>query len=98
VLLRSLGLSYREYFDRLWRPVIAGSVMAWGVRELLERMVKASALDLIWSLTAGTLLGVAMFVSLVGLMWVALGRPPGPEHIVISRLGIWWRSRSAAAV
>jgi lipopolysaccharide exporter len=86
LLFNRLQLSYRGYFSRIWRPILASGVMAYGVhwvtRALPFENVQQSAL----TLAAGVGTGVVLYPVVLVALWMACGRPDGAEAILYRRI------------
>lgn len=94
--LREFGLGPLEWLRCTWRPLTAAAVMALALfwTGLGWALPPASTAAALLPLTAGVLLGAATYVAGLGALWLACGRPAGPESLV---LGLAWRVAGAVA-
>jgi len=72
---RVLRLSFVEIVRIKWRTLVSTGAMA-GVLLWMP--------DTLWQIAAGA----AVYVACQFVLWIASGRPEGPEHFVFTRLGI----------
>lgn len=87
LVARALALRPTIYPAVLWRPLIAAFVMSIGLL-LLTGELNAGALAHypLWQLAVTIPLGVMMYASALALLWLASGRPPGAESLLLERL------------
>lgn len=86
VLFRQLQLPYARYFSRIWRPLLAGAAMGGAVLAVVQSLPSESALEAGRTLLAGIAVGVLSYSALVVALWLASGRPEGPEAALYRRL------------
>ncbi len=97
-LQRRLGIPATVFFRAVMRPLVAATLMAVVVRasspEFSPGMPMASATA--W-LVIGVVIGVVTYLIVTATMWLAAGRPPGPELLVLERVMPLIRGRHPAA-
>jgi O-antigen/teichoic acid export membrane protein len=90
---RACSVRVGRLFGALWRPLVAGLVMALA-QELAGRHGQGVlALTLLLKLVTAAL----VFPASLGLLWLASGRPPGIEAQLVGMLSAWRRSRRRTA-
>jgi lipopolysaccharide exporter len=86
LMKRYIGTSVRELAGAAWRPFSAAATMAVAVYLLdANNFGLAGVLAPYIRLVAGIVSGVALYVLLVGALWMATGRNDGLERIVLER-------------
>jgi len=78
---RVLPVKVGDLIARLWRPVIAGGVMAACVLAVHSRAPDIPVIRL----TIDTAIGVIAYPATIVLLWTLAGRPRGPEAAVVNR-------------
>lgn len=83
----------------VWRPLLAASLMFAVVKAFVGRVHHESdpTLQTAAELLAAIALGVAVYVSLVLLLWAACGRPQGAERMALNRVRARLRRAPAAS-
>lgn len=91
VILRTLQLPVARFLQALWRP-LAGSTALFVVVDAFCRAVPAgvSGPVLVGCLLAAILLGIATYILVVALLWVAAGKPTGSETSAVSAARQGW--------
>jgi uncharacterized membrane protein YqaE (UPF0057 family) len=79
---RIVGISFKQYFDTLYRPLLASAIMAVVVIAANVLMPLSGN----YRLMADIVLGAAAFLGSAWLLWHAAGRPCTPESDVFDRL------------
>lgn len=99
VLLRRLDISLTDYVSRLWRPVVACTLMAYAVHRLLEALpAMGSSLSALPVLGTAIVTGICAYLTAVAILWFAALRPSGAEQLIWRRLCAWRRPASNAKV
>jgi O-antigen/teichoic acid export membrane protein len=100
ILMRQLKIGVAELFARIWRPVIATTLMVLSVRTVAGQLPAAEGTSsLILQLLGLVSLGASVYCALVLALWYASRMPAGAERFVVdavsARLGpmAFWRSR-----
>jgi O-antigen/teichoic acid export membrane protein len=84
------------FLGAVYRPAIAALVMAFAVRTVLPPFDPAlSQLREVQWLAAGVATGVAVYASVLMLLWVAAGKPNGAERLLIDKARFMLKSRVA---
>jgi lipopolysaccharide exporter len=78
VLMKPLDLTIRDFTVTLWRPVTAGLAMTSVVLGINAAFTFNGLLRLIVDIGVGA----AIYGAAIFLMWVAIGRPEGPEQLL----------------
>ena len=87
ILVRTLKLSPFAYFGALTRPLIASLVMGFVLHLVLPgRGLDNGIVDAISWLVVGSVVGVLVYPPVVGLLWLASGRPQSVEVALFTRL------------
>ena len=87
ILFKTLGLSASNYFRVIWRPFFAAGTMGLSIYMLAVELAKhGTSMAPGWQLAVLIPAGVAIYVSALGLLWFAVGKPQGAETIVLARL------------
>lgn len=82
ILARTLELSGREIVDALWRPLAASLAMTLVVLGTNAILAFSGSLRL----AGDVVLGAATYVAAILTTWHLLGRPEGPETIVLGAI------------
>lgn len=85
LLLRSLRISVLEYTGRLIRPLIAAVAMGLAVHLAHSSALLNDASPAI-QLAALVLFGAVVYVAMLLLLWISIGRPAGAEHMLWNRI------------
>lgn len=81
------GISVVSHITVAWRSLASGLVMAGGVLGL-QWVYSGMALDSpLILLAASVVAGIALYVGCHGLLWLAVGRPTGPESRALAVAG-----------
>jgi lipopolysaccharide exporter len=102
VAIRRLEIRIREIILQIWRSVLACTIMvvtlvAFGRGWTSPTLVSASSASVGLQLAETVLLGAAIYVASVSLLWLLTGRPRGPESDLLAQiLQIFKRPRSAS--
>ncbi len=84
ILRKSIGLSLREVWPRVWRSLVAVVVM-WGALHLVAPDMQATtSLDAAWRLAIAAGIGGAVYAAAVVGLWNLSGRPQGVEQLLIN--------------
>lgn len=87
LVARCLQLSGVQFLGSLYRPFFAALVMAGAVLLVKANLVlREVTLDYVLALFLCAVVGAAVYVAVVYLMWRGAGRPPGPEEFTFARL------------
>jgi len=81
-LMKPYGLTVRDYAVTLWRPLAAGLTMAVAVLAVN----RAIGFTGNWRLFLDVAVGLASYVGALMLLWLAVGRPGGPEQELLTFL------------
>jgi len=91
VFLRTTPMKLVDIVRPCWRPVIAAPIMFIAVRRFLELWDdRESFFGALTSLFGGAAFGAVVYVSLVGALWFAVGRPEATETAILRRVGPLW--------
>jgi len=84
---KMVGIGLFSFISAIARPLIASLIMIIIIHYCLPVYTDAMSLisAAIW-LMAGIAIGVASYILVVFLQWLALGRPNGAEELVISKI------------
>ncbi|MBU6499349.1 MAG: oligosaccharide flippase family protein, partial [Rhodospirillales bacterium] len=94
--MRHLALPWWRLLAHLWRTLAASAAMAGGLWALgLGWNNVADAPAATRALLAAVPLGASFYVAAVLLLWVAAGRPDGPERDALAMAGRVWRGGAA---
>jgi len=85
VVLRMLQISIGAFAAKVWRPTAAATVMYFAVHEYVRYSADAAHLPEVLQLLVAVSLGAVCYLSIVWLLWVACGRPPGAEQAALER-------------
>jgi hypothetical protein len=84
---RVFRLRWAEHGSVLWRPAVAAFGMAFLVREYLAwTELGFAASNALLALASAVALGIAVYVSLTGLLWAVSGFPHSAEVRVVRAL------------
>lgn len=87
VIFRVLDIKVAEFTSRIWRPLLAATIMFFVVRAFIAATavhgLNPHGLPM---LLASVVLGAAVFAALLGLLWTLTGRPRSVEARVINML------------
>jgi lipopolysaccharide exporter len=86
MLLPALEARLRDYVRPLWRPVLAAAAMYFVLRAVSEPSVGLSASLQMFALARSIVLGATVYVVVVLLSWLAVGRPTATETLVLERV------------
>jgi len=81
-LMKPYGLTVRDYAVTLWRPLAAGLTMAVVVLAVNHAIGFTGN----WRLFLDVGVGLASYVGALMLLWLAVGRPGGPEQELLTFL------------
>jgi O-antigen/teichoic acid export membrane protein len=83
-LRRLVGMPVRAFALAVLRPVTSSVLMAVVVRSILPAysLAMGPATALAW-LLIGIATGIVTYMVVDGLLWLAAGRPPGAERIIL---------------
>jgi peptidoglycan biosynthesis protein MviN/MurJ (putative lipid II flippase) len=86
VLFKQLQLGLGEFLGSIWRPVVASATMGLSVHWVIASLgADGSFSGAVGQLLIGLPAGVALYVSVLYLLWTASGRPPSAERTVMLR-------------
>ena len=87
VLFKTLKISVGSYSRAIWRPLLAAAAMGLIVRALGQQLAQgAVTLTPAWQLAVLVPTGVAIYVSTLAVLWLAVGKPVGAETMLLARL------------
>ena len=87
LVLRSVQGSWTQIAAVMWRPLVAATVMAVGVRSWLGNADgQADTLEQLLVLLAAIVLGAIIYSVMMLLLWWLSGRPEGAERFVADRV------------
>lgn len=81
-LARGLGIPFRDVIVTLWRPLLAASVMAGAVLSINEVFGLTGPARLL----SDVVIGAVVYCAALMIMWISIGRPPGPEATLYNRV------------
>jgi O-antigen/teichoic acid export membrane protein len=82
-----IGVGAEVFARAIIRPALASTLMALIVRWVLPAYERSMSMQHAASLlTGGVALGIAVYASAAGLLWVVAGRPASAERIVLERV------------
>jgi O-antigen/teichoic acid export membrane protein len=91
MLRRDAGIRFADLWVRVWRVTLGASAMLIVLFVALPRptdaTVPAAALLLLIKVVAGA----ALYIAAVSAMWLACGRPEGPERRILQLAQQWWK-------
>ncbi|MEO8444918.1 MAG: polysaccharide biosynthesis C-terminal domain-containing protein, partial [Gammaproteobacteria bacterium] len=98
IITRFLSLRVLDLVIAVWRPLVSATIMYLVVifdgREASEML--ASSADAFLPLVRAVLLGVVVYITSSGLLWLLMGRPAGAESWLLEQAGeIWGKARKA---
>ncbi len=86
-LRKHTGVPFRAFWHSVVRPFAAatamGAVLHWVLAGDIGAMSSSSAA---WRLLGAVILGILVYVAALGGIWIALGRPDGPERLALERI------------
>jgi lipopolysaccharide exporter len=85
VVLRMLKIGVREFIAQIWRPVLAATVMYLAVHEYLQFAGDATGAVAVLHLAVAVALGSVIYLGVLSLLWICLGKPIGAEHAALHR-------------
>lgn len=85
LLFWQLRLSAAEFSRTVWRPIVASAVMAATVYASNQPIAGDGFTDAIRQILLGVPLGVAVYLSMLYILWGLSGRPESAERIVAQR-------------
>lgn len=85
VLGQRVGLMWRDLLTTLWRPLVATLCMAAVLLAMPLTDVSSGAIAL-RHLLVGTAIGASVYLIVTLLLWLASGRPSGPESKLLDLL------------
>jgi lipopolysaccharide exporter len=88
LILSKLDLKVTALLDRLWRPILASTVMFFAVRAfVLDHPAQGPVtIGTVLYLLAAVALGAVIYVACVAVLWILAGRPEGAEAVIARRL------------
>jgi len=91
MLKRDAGISFLDLWARVWRVTLGAAAMLLALLVVLPRFTHATASAAALVLIAKVVAGAAVYVATVSAMWLACGRPEGPESRILQLALKWWR-------
>jgi len=95
ILRRVAGIRFADLWRHVWRIVLATLVMGVTLWYLFQDSASTSPVAAMRLLVEQVAVGALTYVAIVYAIWVACGRPPGPEHLaeqlILRALGRWKR-------
>ena len=93
MVMRALELPYRRYFQQLWRPLLAVSLMALVLWQWLPTLAEdASVVEALLHLLLAAVLGGPVYLATLLLSWRWAGKPDGLEKLALG----WLKTRLSA--
>jgi O-antigen/teichoic acid export membrane protein len=88
VIFPRIGLPVRQFLQATWRPVAAAGIMYFGVQAFVRFVTPPNATTLmqIQVLLVSIVVGIAIYLLAVALLWWMVGRPEGGELHIARRL------------
>ena len=87
LMARLLGLRPRDLLACLWRPTVGAAVMLLVVKAFLAAAAMEGATSASWaSLGGAVILGAAVYVSCIVILWLLSGRPQGAERFAADKV------------
>ena len=84
---KTFGVGIGRIAGVLWRPATASAAMFVAVHALVDALgAPESSLDGIPRLTAAVGVGVFVYAAMLTALWIAAGRPEGPERVLIREI------------
>jgi lipopolysaccharide exporter len=84
---RSLGIPPAEFVRAAARPAMASALMALAVRWLLpDWTASMTLLHSVGWLLGGVASGAVVYAAMVGILWLANGRPEGMEKVLLAKV------------
>jgi len=93
LVVRTLGVTVRQLWAKVWRPLIAAGVM-YAVTVLAQPPIDAATLTAARALVLLAIfvpLGAITYVGVALATWKLCGSPPGAETVVLEQLVRRWR-------
>lgn len=86
VTARKLHLGLGDFVRAIWRPALATAAMCavLAYAGLGWAVARGEVLDIALHIAAGVALGAAVYGAVLGACWLAAGRPPGAERILLN--------------
>jgi len=87
LMKQKIGVGAEVFARATIRPALASILMAMIVRWLLPVYERSMSIEHAASLlAAGIAIGIVVYASIVGLLWIAAGRPVSAERIALERI------------
>jgi O-antigen/teichoic acid export membrane protein len=91
MLRRDAGIRFAQLWARVWRVTLGASAMLIVLFIALPRATHGTPAATALLLLIKILLGAAIYVAAVVVMWLACGRPEGPERRILQLALQYWR-------
>ena len=99
VVARAIGVSARQLWSAVWRPLVAAALM-YGAVMLAQPPIDTATLTAGRSLVLLAFyvpLGAATYIAAVLSVWVVCGRPAGAEATLLAQAASYWRRMTGRA-
>jgi lipopolysaccharide exporter len=91
MLKRAAGIRFLDLWVRAWRVTVGAVMMLIVLLIALPRSIHQTASAAAVMLLVKVLAGAAVYVAAVAAMWLACGRPEGPESRILQLALQWWK-------
>jgi lipopolysaccharide exporter len=91
MLRRDAGIRFADLWARVWRVALGASVMLIVLVAALPRSTHGTASAAALLLLIKVVGGAALYIAAVAGMWLACGRPEGPERRTLQLVLQWWK-------
>ena len=91
MLRRDAGISFADLWARVWRVTLGASTMLIVLFVALPRPTHGTAPAVALLLLIKVVAGAAIYIAAVSAMWLASGRPAGPERRILQLAQQWWK-------
>lgn len=87
ILFRTTPITPADTWQPLWRPLLSSVIMFLVTKPLSDMWAVPGTLQALPPLLVLALLGAALYVSAMALLWLLSGRPEGAEKALLRRVG-----------
>ena len=91
MLRRMAGIRFADLWARVWRVTLGASAMLIVLLAALPSSTHETARAAALLLSIKMVVGAAIYVAAVAVMWFGCGRPEGPERRILQLALQWWR-------
>jgi lipopolysaccharide exporter len=91
MLRRNAGIRFADLWARVWRVTLGVGAMLIVLFTALPRSTHVTASAAAVMLLVKVVVGAAVYIAAVSAMWLACGRPEGPERRILQLALRWWK-------